>query len=391
MIVLGIDHQRTHTAVCLREGPAPRWPPVSVGDGRRALIANAVAAGAWGGDALAQPADKRQWAGEDLSTTTWTEGLAFWTGLVRRVGLFLGGEPTSLRTVVVGDADGATGIREVLRGAGLGEPTTLRSGRAALAAALHGGELRAGEGAAVVAVVGDCSIEVFAYRVDWRAELPRVIAAARPVVIAATGAALWCREVVLAVRERCASSADSRDDAVLWPAAAEFGVRLASAEEAEMVEWIGPLSERMPAPVQFSRTDCRVWDSVARLRNQLPGALSYAARSVGGPGAPVLLAGPGARWPFAGEVAVVRTLDTPELAVARGAAWWTDLTESLFDSGLEDERTPGSVSAPGASDPGAPLGEPRVPLGDATNREPVAGDDWALLSEYVDHHASPGE
>jgi hypothetical protein len=238
-----------------------------------------------------------------------------------------------------------------------------------------------------VAVVGDCRIEVFAYRVDWRGELPRIEAAARPVVIAGTGTALWCREVVLAVRERCPSALDPRYDALLWPAAAEFGARLAAADEAEMLEWAGPLSDRMAAPVQFSRTDCLAWDSVARLRMHLPTALSYTANALGVPGAEVLVCGPGARWPFASAVAAVRTLDAPELTVARGAAWWPDISESLFVPGLEDEFTPVPVEALG-SDLGATMGTPPYLSADETKAESPGGEDWRLLSEYVDRHGS---
>lgn len=394
MIVLGIDYQRTHSVVCLREGHSPRWPPVSVGDGRRPLIANAVAGNSWAGDALAYPEVQRHWAGAALTSAAWTDtpgAPEYWAGLGRRVRQFLGDQGEVRRAAVVlpaGDRAGAERIREFAGGVGLADPVCLLSGRAALAAALYGGDWREPAQVALFVVVGDCQTEVFAYRVEWTEGRPSVVAAVRPVIIPRTGAALWRREIIHAVRQRCpAETADTRWDAVLCPAAVEFGLRLVAAEEDDQVlEWTGPLRERMLAPPHFSRDECRLWDSVVWLRQALPVALRHVAAAIGAGSPPAMfLAGPGATWPFAAGAAAdigrLSTLDAPELTLARGAAWWLDFTEPLLPAGLDDEQAPQSVES--LRGEAAPV-TPEFPdfVEEAPPHCDTSDEEWALLRKY---------
>jgi len=415
MIVVGIDYQPVHTAVCVREGRAPGWPPVSVGDGRRALIANAIAGSAWSGDALGYPLQERHWAGSPLRPGPWIDAPGaplFWAGLRARLKAFLGGQTASLRATVVessGDPYARARVVDLASGAGFINSTCLLSGRAALTAALYGGEtVKASTQTLLFAVIGACQTEVFAYRLEWRRERPWVVAASRPIVITSAGEALWCRQVVHAVKERCPEGADDRRDGLLWPAAAEMSACLTAAEDdAEVLEWSGPLRDQMPAPPQFSRAECYLWDSVVRLDRYLSEALAHAAREVSNPApASVLLAGPGARWPFAARaaapVAPVSTLDAPELALARGAAWWPDFAEPLFLPDLADEQTPLLVESlrlePPAHSPhpsAGPfleqLGEPGRDAASERDSGQTLGEDWGLLRGYVDPQGDTSE
>lgn len=359
MNVVGLDYQRTLSVACLREGVTPVWPPVAVGDGRWRVIPNAAAdPDVWGGDALARPLVGRSLGADEPGAGPWIgEGAAsFWRGLARRVGRFLGGVDPARHVhriaVAVQAADRAAAaveVRRLSRQAGFAEPVLLSSSEAALVAFLadqyaprRPTPAPVPETLAVV-VVGDRNVVVSGFRLESDRVPVRVVAATPPALIEETGLAFWMDRLLGEVRSRCSElPADGSVGPALWQAALEWGPRLAFRRtDEEVVEWNGPLRERMAVPFQSCRRDGLSWNSVRPLRDGLPRRLADITAALGTSSGdmPIILAGVGALWPFAGSIAAaigtVLTVDEPELAVARGAAWWPEIGAECFRDGRD--------------------------------------------------------
>ena len=137
---------------------------------------------------------------------------------------------------------------------------------------------------------------------------------------------------------------------------------------------------------------------MARLAHTLPRALWQLGRQIDAAAAPaIVLAGAGAAWPFAAaiasEVGAVETLASPDLAVARGAAWWPQVGELLFqDRAARPEATAPPPLAPAAVALGNPPAsglalEPQPTLPPAI----APGPDLADLAQLERLLGSPGE
>lgn len=327
MHTIGIDHQRTHTALCLREAGSAR--AASIGDGWRAMVPNAFAEGGlWGSAALLAGA-----APDAPESAPWLAPGPFWKHLAERIFRFLGHvRPTrrnGYRVVVALPGHSlphASALAEFWAEAGLEHVTVISSLDALLVRWMQSRAGEQGERTVALACVGDAGCDVGAWRVrlDGRGR-GRALAAGETERIDHTGLAWWARRLIGLVRERFNEPLPPEQEAALFDAAFEFGMRLGAGEE----EWDGLFRERIYSPLKVSLADCRSWPEATILEGQLATALRRAWRALGAAKADhVVLGGPGAAWPLAlacvGEMAGVWRSEGPALDIAQGAAFWEE-------------------------------------------------------------------
>jgi hypothetical protein len=343
MNVLGLDLQPSRLTACLREGGAPAWPPPAFAAGDAHALVE-----------LIRDPDRALTADVD------------WASLSDGLESFVGEPIETMRltaTIVAGQA-GRTPAP-----APFGAVRCISAGDAVLISALGEGYRRLSFGDVVlVVVVGAATVETYGYRLArLGASAVRVERAAESAVIAATGGAYWAADVA-AVLGAAAPELDlEAAAAAIWAGAGELASRLSDAPDDEaLLAWSGPLAQSMPSAPYFSRRRCDGWRSVARLADLLPAALAQVGGQIGAGARPaIVIAGSGAAWPFAAAIASrfgdVETLASPELALARGAAWWPRIGEQLFEpESTAAERTFVGASAPAAVARLAPVIEPAV-------------------------------
>jgi hypothetical protein len=300
MMILGVDPQPSGLVACLREGHFPTWPPPAIQDTTPSVAA--------------------------------TEGAQAWNDLHARLERFLGDADLArnarLWTIAQPNNPPPANVAKFF-----GTLNIVCAGKAALMAAVQqlfkgqklGRQLR-------LVIVNDTWVGVYGYRLSERGV---VLQAAAPIYIFETGSAFWVDEIVRAVTARMTEdAAGQRKMGDLTTAAMEIGLYLTDApSDDSAILWTDRQNLKMSSVLTFSRRLCARWTSVRRLAEALPQALIKIAEILDGP-SPILLAGVGAGWPFAAQIAStqnhVQTLADPGLALARGAAWWPDQGEVLF-------------------------------------------------------------
>jgi hypothetical protein len=331
MNVVGIEARRTLTVVGLREGV---YPPRIVGDGKRAVIPNAVLPGrAWGSDAAAAGATAPVWEG-DSSSGPWLglDAADFWTQLYARLVRFLGGlDPSAhgYRAVVAaaGSKGSPAAVAALARTAGFEDVTPISPPCAVLAGWLAArGDEPPGDQVVAVVTIGDTSAEAAAFAVRTGLQ-PVITAAAEVAALPGVGAAPWTAQVVAEVLGHLSEPAPEGIHLPLWQVALEFGMRLRRAGPRQMVRWFGPLEDRLMSPIRLSAEDFARWPGVSALCEWLPGAVPEATRTLGKSAPDVLLvAGVGAAWPLPArtfsDLPMPTISDDPAIDVALGATWW---------------------------------------------------------------------
>jgi hypothetical protein len=320
-MILGLDSHSLVLGACLREGHFPAWPPVTVG----AHTASAPVPG-----------------GNVIECARHHETTVDWHMLVQRLNEFLGEKLSTRplrRTVMAHLAALDPGSAP----AACGQVQSLCAGRAGLVAALQQNPAALARYKSVlVIVVADLRIGVCGYGLA----ADQVTGATPLLLIEQVGGAFWINEILTALHERIPElGAMIGSDRGVWNAATEMGCRLAEAQtDDEHVSWIGPFSERLAMPLVLTRRLCARWPSVRRLGEPLLQAVRETSAALGGNAHPaIVVAGGGALWPFVsqlvGSVGSLVPLALPELALARGAAWWPEFGDELF-------RACGNAAAP---------------------------------------------
>lgn len=369
--VVGIDSQRSWSAVVVNEVSTEGTHCSTVGDGRRHLVPHAYdEEGRWG-TAAAEAALDHSTDGALLSwrRDPWT--VAFLTGVRDRLYAYLGDvAPTGAHgyaicaTAPAGpDAPDAAALGRTFAEAGLPDCRLVDPAAALvcrwLADETSGGRLDRPR--TVLAVVcGEELTTAAAFRVeateDGRVSVRRDETAQEP---ATCGVGPWHAELAGTVVERCREGVRRSDALAVLDGVLEFGARVrAQRDPLEPVEWMGPLADRMFATLQVSRRSLAGQDEVAQLTEAIRDRAAAAARTVDDPVDLVLAGGLGAVWPFVAdslqEHAPVWQSRHPELDLAVGATWWPALA-TRFGA---DAHPVEVASTPAVERPAQPVPQP---------------------------------
>ncbi|MET7403778.1 hypothetical protein ABZS66_60945 [Dactylosporangium sp. NPDC005572] len=343
--VVGVDPQRTRTAVVLREGDGGSGGALPmVGDGFRRLVPNAVlppdrwatpaaealldAAGGAPAADLARLA--RSWCCDPLSAD-------FLAGLRERLFGYLGRLAPAARNGYRVAAVAAPGTETLLRqrftDAGLADVLTVDPADALLARWLVDPARPPAGGIVVAVACGEAWTRVATYAVDQAApRTARRLAASASTVEG--GVTDLAGAVTAAVLGRCRQGVRSAELLAMLDGALELAGRLRSLRADDEVEWAGPLTERMFEPLRLSRQSLAGTPGVAESLAEVAGRVR-AAVTVGGTTRPaaLLVGGIGAVWPAVADgltsLGPVWQSPEPEADLAVGAAWWPSLRHGV--------------------------------------------------------------
>jgi hypothetical protein len=365
--VFGLDVQHSRTVIALVEAAAGVVRAGPVGDGRRALIPNAVDADRWGSRAAeeAAPADRR--------SDPWRE--PFLRGVYARLVGYLGGtDPTLAHGYPVclslggrpGDPevpDDATARRRAAA-VGLTDLTTVRPADALLCRWLTEPDAPTVFRGRVVAVAcGETWTAVRTYDVDRAPDRLRVhtLVAGRHLDV---GSATWTARLAAEVLARCPGLEPS--PVALFDSVLEFGAQLRHRPAGSGLRWSGMLSDHLVTPLRLRRAEAAGWDEVQRTVGTVTVELAAAPAARRGGATLVLVGGIGAVWPFLADglarFGTVWCASEPEYDLAVGAAWWPVLRRHFADPPPTDPPPTDPPPAAEVSD----AGPPRRPTEQAT-------------------------
>lgn len=376
--VVGVDPQRTRTAVVLREGGGPGGGALSmVGDGYRRLVPNAVLPpDRWASPAAEARLDaiagvpaaelaalSRSWCGDPLDP-------GFLTGLRGRLFGYLGRLDPIARNGYRVAAVAAPGTADLLRArftaAGLADLVTVDPADALLARWLADPARPAGNGTVVAVACGETWARIAAYTVDTADPHTAHRLAGSSSDVA--GEMDLTDTVLSAVLARCRQGVRPAEVLPVFDGALELAGQLRTLGPADEVDWSGPLADRMFEPLRLSRAALagsadlahQVGEIAARVRTAV--AVSGVSRPTA-----LLVGGIGAVWPAVGDgLAPLGPLwlsPEPEADLAIGAAGWPALRHAV-------RRPPEGVAAGVLTSPGRGAEQQPAPARPATADTP---------------------
>jgi hypothetical protein len=376
MNTFGIDLQPTVTVIALREEGEAGSQIVSVGDGVRPIVPNAVsAAGEWGSWADGGPQVFVAREGDRV----WMEepgARLFWNGLYARLRSYLGRlaplRKNGYRIVIaLQGANFRTEAHEIgalARAAGFDDIALIPATHALLCRWLASPLAERDHARTVIAIaVGEASTLVSGFHLDWIRGLPVIRAASAPVSIEDSGQAAWNRRVLDLLRARLKEDMPAAHSRALQDAAVRYAVRLSQAEQNEPVEWHEIFEERLYAPLSLSYAELMTWPESIAFAHRLPEAVRDGLRTIGARSADLIaVGGLGAVWPFgrrlAAELGPVWNSGGTGDDVAAGATWWGELCEHPSGMLLESAPVVELPVAPPAPDPDEPARRGAQPI-----------------------------
>lgn len=358
--VVGVDPQRTRTAVVLREGDgraggAGGALPM-VGDGYRRLIPNAslppqrwatIAAEALL-DAVGEvpvaelAALARSWCCDPLDP-------GFLTGLRARLFGYLGRlDPVArngYRLAAVAVPGRENLLRERFTEAGLADLVTVDPADALLARWLVDPARPAVNGSVIAVSCGETWARVAAYTVD--ADDPRTLRRLAGSSSIVDGELDLTGTVLSAVLARCRQGVRSAEVLPIFDGALELANQLRTLGPADEVDWSGPLADRMFEPLRLSRAALAASTGVGHAVGAIADRVRTAVAMSGTAGpAALLVGGIGAVWPAVADgltsLGPVWRSPEPESDLAIGAAWWPSLRY-----GVQRDPEIGALPSPG--------------------------------------------
>lgn len=331
--VVGVDIQRTRTAVVLRESAGAASQLASIGDGWRSFVPNAVdETGRWGTPAAAAAGDE-QWLREPWS-------VEFLNGLRDRLFDYLGRvspTPANGYRLWFTASSQPPDLASLCAAAGLSTVDMVSETDALVSRWLASRPQLDGRTTVMALVCGESYTSCHAYRIDDEHGFFRMDDAyqRRPVGISA-----WHDEFSGEVLSHCRHGVGPRDQLGLFDGLLEFASLLRAHADAGRVDWSGPLAERMYAPLRRTARGLRSSENVRSLAAVVGELVASAAADL------VLVGGLGAVWPFVAEAAGESVWQSrqPALDLAAGAACWPSV-QHLFGGAARD-RPPALEAAP---------------------------------------------
>ena len=347
---LGIDYQQTLLSICLREGSYQNACLRFISDGTQTLIPNLVHQEAqnqlWGSKAL--KSKEYSW----LTKVSSCSGLShpnsdIWNHIYRHLYNFLGRiAPTpenNYQLVVAPQAENhsqvAKNIERVCLTAGFKSATIISTPAAILSrwvAEYANSEIREKKIVVVVAV-GDVSTTVGAYELypNTQQSFPPfyLINASSQIYISNTGLAYWNAKLLSIVSTKLKNSITPEYNLGMRDAALEFARYLGKVDKHQLLNWNGPLKQKMYAPLDITRNHCEAWSEVSNLTLHLPKAIEQSLSAISSKQPDlILVGGAGAIYPFAKDTAArygqVWQSPNPEQDIALGAASWPEVSSS---------------------------------------------------------------
>lgn len=357
---IGIDVQASRTAIALLEASAYSVSSAPVGDGQRALVPHACTERAWGSRAAESVLAESAAAGAaDLAglllcwqRSPWEEG--FLSGIRARLDDYTGRTPLNPRTyqlALCADPDSADpSALDRCESAGLTGVELVSPADALVSRWMS--ETTAGipRSAVILAVAcGEAETSLRCYVADHSGGAPVLRAGGRGSF--GLGSGSWTAALAREVLDRCRPGVPAVALLALLDGVTEFGAGLRARGEGEM-QWAGPLSEYMFAPLRVTAAELAARSDVAEFTRTIR---TEAERLLAGPGAgrrpaAIVVGGPGAVWPFARTALaalgpVWQSLE-PELDLAVGACWWTQLRRAFGGLSSGTLRLPSGAPLP---------------------------------------------
>lgn len=362
MSTLGIDYQQTLVSICLREGSYQNACSRFISDGTQTLIPNLVYQDAqnqlWGSKALRNK--EFNWL---TKVSSW-EGLSppnsdIWNHIYCHLYNFLGRiAPTpenNYQLVVAPQAENhsqvAKTIERVCLTAGFKSATIISTPVAILSRWVSEyaiSEIREKKIVVVVAV-GDVSTTVGAYELypNTQKSSPAfyLTNTSSQIHIYNTGLAYWNAKLLSLVSTKLKNPVTPEYNLGMRDAALEFGRYLGKVDKHQLLNWNGPLKQKMYAPLDITRNQCEVWSEVSNLTLRLPTAIEQALSAIGSKQPDlILVGGAGAIYPFAKDIAAklgkVWQSPNPEQDIALGAACWPEVSSSWNNLLKQKETAP---------------------------------------------------
>ena len=364
MNTIGIDYEPSFTVISLNEEAENGYRPVSIGDGLRDIVPNAVAGeSVWGSKAVLEARDLFEAAAPN-SKTAWIDGagpIYFWRQLFNHCYHHLGHvRPVwsngyrlvvSLSSVEFEKEAGA--VRDVVRQAGFDRPEVIFSPDALLGRWLsQAGESRIGVQNVLATVVTDACIIVRDYQLSFEKQQVAVIEAGTPRFFSGVGLSFWVNYVQRLLSERLGRSIPDQNRLAVRDAAIEMGVRLLHTPDLQPVIWQGPFRHLLPVPFIMTPKDRFAWQDsltdIAQLHEFFERAFSnHGSRP---PFDRLIWGGPGAICPCGVDM-VKQVVPTEKFwdsndsvnDIALGATWWHHFL-SPYQQNLKWNPGEGSVS-----------------------------------------------
>lgn len=350
MSTLGVDYQQTLLSICLREGSYQNACFRFIGDGIQTLIPNVIYQDAqnqlWGSKALRNK--EFSW----LTKVSACEGLSYpnldiWNHIYCHLYNFLGRvtpRPENNYQLVVAPqvenhSQVAKNIERVCLTAGFKSPTIIYTPAAILSrwVAEHAISQIDEKKIVVVVAVGDISAIVGAYELypnTQQSSPPFYLTNASPQIhISNTGLAYWNAKLLSIVSTKLKNSITPEYNLGMRDAALEFGRYLGKVDRHQLLDWNGPLKQKMYASLDITRKQCEIWPEVYNFTLCLPTAIEQALSAIDSKQPDfILVGGAGAIYPFAKDIAIkfgqVWQSSNPEQDVAQGAACWPSVGSS---------------------------------------------------------------
>jgi len=339
---IGIDVQASRTALALLEASAYGVSSAPVGDGQRLLIPHAYTGQAWGSRA-AESVLAESVSGEvDLvgllfcwQRSPWDEG--FLRGIRARLDDYTGRTPLNPRTYQLALCADPDSIDPSVLGrcesAGMNGVQLVSPADALVSRWMSETPAALPRSAVILAVAcGEAATSMRCYVADHSGNSPVLRGGNHGSF--GMGSGCWTAALAREVLSRCRPGVPAAALLALLDGAGEFGAAL-RARGAGEVQWAGPLSEYLFAPLRTTAGELAARSDVADftrvIRTEAERLLS--AQGAGRRPAAILVGGPGAVWPFAGTALaglgpVWQSLE-PELDLAVGACWWTQLRRAF--------------------------------------------------------------
>jgi hypothetical protein len=412
---IGMDVQASRTALALLEASPYSVTSAPVGDGQRSLIPHAYTAHAWG--SRAAQAILAEYAGDEAGLAAqlfrWQRSpwdAEFLRGVRARLDDYTGRTPLSPHTYQValcadphslysqdlsatppGAVAPDVGDLDVLarcEAAGLAGVQLVSPVDALVCRWMSHSPAALPRAAVLLAVAcGEATTTMRCYTADHSGQSPVLRGGTQATVPLGSGG--WTVTLAREVLSRCRPGVPATALLALLDGAAEFGAAL-RAQGTRPVQWAGPLSEYLFAPLRAAAADLAAQAEVADFTHALR---AEASRVLGAPGtgrnpAVILVGGPGAAWPFAGAALsglgpVWQSIE-PELDLAVGACWWTQLRSAFGGAASGLFRLPTAAPVPDplsgwAGDGGVAF--PEVQDEDGPEEGPALGLDALPLPE----------
>jgi hypothetical protein len=315
----GVDMQRSRTMIVVTEG----WQRSPVGDGHRRLVPNAQVNGLWGSPAAeailsdGPPLPERltQWR-----TDPWSK--PFLTGVHDRLTRFLGQvRPIHANGYVVClsiGPDAPDNLAELCASAGLTDTEAVEPGEALVCRWLTERVPGDWKGAVTSVACGENWTTATPYTVDLAGGRTAVTRTG-PSAFRNVGGGAWCAEVAANVLERCREGIPATALLALLDGTLELGSALRARD---IVEWTGPLTDQLFAPLTFTRQEMASRPSV----EQVTGTIRDLVRVTASRPDLILVGGACGVWPFIpsalGDPSKRWQSREPEQDLAVGAACW---------------------------------------------------------------------